>query len=253
VREDRAAGWTPFCVVATLGTTSSTSVDPARPIAEICATEGLWMHVDAAYGGVMAALPEHRALFDGWERADSIVVNPHKWLWTPFDASLLLFRDPARFRDAFSLVPEYLKTPEAPGVRNYNEYGVQLGRRFRALKVWMILRAFGIDRMREILREHLRLARLLASWVEADPDWELVAPVPMATVCLRCRPEGHPDPDLLNRDILDAVNASGKAYLSHTRLDGKLTIRVSIGNPRQTEAHVARVWELLRAAAATRG
>ncbi|HEX6850651.1 MAG TPA: pyridoxal-dependent decarboxylase [Candidatus Polarisedimenticolaceae bacterium] len=251
IREDRAAGFTPFCVVATLGTTSSTSVDPARAIAEICAREKLWMHVDAAYGGVMAAMPEHRPLFDGWERADSIVVNPHKWLWTPFDASLLLFRDPAHFRDAFSLVPEYLSTPEAPGVRNYNEYGVQLGRRFRALKVWMILRMFGTEGIAAILREHLRYANLLASWVAADPDWELLAPVPMATVCLRCRPEGHPDPDALNRRILDAVNASGRAYLSHTRLAGKLTIRVSIGNPRQTEAHVARIWELLRSAAAT--
>jgi aromatic-L-amino-acid decarboxylase len=251
IREDRAAGLTPFCVVATLGTTSTTSVDPARAIAAICERERLWMHVDAAYGGVMAAMPEHRPLLDGWERADSIVVNPHKWLWTPFDASLLLFRDPAHYRDAFSLVPEYLKTPETPGVRNYNEYGVQLGRRFRALKVWMILRAFGSDGIAAILREHLRLANLLASWVAADPDWELLAPVPMATVCLRCRPKGHPDPDALNQGILDAVNASGRAYLSHTRLGGKLTIRVSIGNPRQTEAHVERIWELLRAAAAT--
>ena len=251
IREDRGSGWTPFCVVATLGTTSSTSVDPVGAIAEICGREHLWLHVDAAYGGVMAALPEHRDLFAGWERADSIVVNAHKWLWTPFDASLLLFRDPAHFRDAFSLVPEYLKTPEAPGVRNYNEYGVQLGRRFRALKLWMILRAFGVERIREILREHLRLARLLASWVEADPDWELLAPVPMATVCLRFRPKGA-DPEELNPGILDAVNASGRAYLSHTRLRGQYTIRVAIGNPRQTEAHVARIWELLRAAAATR-
>lgn len=251
IREDRAAGWTPFCVVATLGTTSSTSVDPARAIAEVCEREKLWMHVDAAYGGVMAAMPERRPLFDGWERADSIVVNPHKWLWTPFDASLLLFRDPEHYRDAFSLVPEYLKTPEAPGTRNYNEYGVQLGRRFRALKVWMILRAFGTEGIAAMLREHLRFARLLASWVESDPDWELLAPVPMATVCLRYRPSGRADLDALNQRILDAVNASGKAYLSHTRLGGRFTLRVSIGNPRQTEAHVARVWQLLRAAAAT--
>jgi aromatic-L-amino-acid/L-tryptophan decarboxylase len=256
--EDRAAGWLPFCVVATLGTTSSTSVDPCAAIAEICRRENLWLHVDAAYAGTAAIVPELRPLLSGWERADSIVVNPHKWMFTPFDASLLLFKSPETFRDAFSLVPEYLRTPEAGGVHNFNEYGIQLGRRFRALKLWMQIRWFGVDGIAARLREHVRLARLFTSWIEADPDWELLAPVPFATVCFRCRPHGRPSADesetgpeldALNQAILDRVNASGKVFLSHTKLDGRFTLRVSIGNPRQSEEHVARCWALLKDAA----
>lgn len=256
IAEDRAAGWLPFCVVATLGTTSSTSVDPCAAIAEICARERVWLHVDAAYAGTAAILPELRPVFAGWERADSIVVNPHKWMFTPFDASLLLFRSPDTFRDAFSLVPEYLRTSTAGGVRNYNEYGIQLGRRFRALKVWMQIRWFGVDGIAARLRDHLRLARAFASRVEAHPDWELLAPVPFATVCFRYRPaslgsdpDGEARCDAINEAILERINASGGVYLSHTRLDGRYTIRVSIGNPRQTDEHVERCWELLLQAA----
>ena len=237
----------PVLRVATLGTTSSTSVDPCAALAEICRHEKLWLHVDAAYAGAAAIVPELRSLLDGWERADSIVVNPHKWMFTPFDASLLLFRAPETFRDAFSLVPEYLRTPEAGGVHNFNEYGIQLGRRFRALKMWMQIRWFGVDGMAARLREHVRLARLFASWVDADPDWERLAPVPFATVCLRHR-KGT-DLDATNAAILERVNASGKVYLSHTKLDGRYTLRVAIGNPRQTESHVARCWAVLKDAA----
>ena len=246
--EDRAAGWTPFCVVATLGTTSSTSVDPCEAIAQICRREKLWLHVDAAYAGAAAIVPEMRPLLAGWEHADSIVVNPHKWMFTPFDASLLLFRSPESFRDAFSLVPEYLRTPEAGGVHNFNEYGIQLGRRFRALKMWMQIRWFGVDGMGSRLREHMRLARLFASWVEADPDWELLAPVPFSTVCFRHR-KGD-DLDAINEAILGRVNAGGKVFLSHTKLAGRYTIRVALGNPRQAEEHVARCWAVLKEAAA---
>lgn len=261
IREDRSAGRTPFCVVATLGTTSTTSVDPAGPIAEICAREGLWLHVDAAYGGAMALVPRYRPLFSGWERADSIVVNPHKWMFTPFDASLLLFRDASRFRDAFSIVPEYLRTPEVAGVRNYNEYGIQLGRRFRALKVWMILRWFGADGMAARIEEHVRLAADLAKRVDEDPDWQRLAPVPMATLCLRHRPrdlagrEDEPEVaarlDRRNEAILERVNAGGALYLSHTRLGGRFALRVSIGNPRTGPEHVLRAWEILKDAAAS--
>jgi aromatic-L-amino-acid decarboxylase len=176
IAEDRADGWTPFCVVATLGTTSSTSIDPCNSIAAICRRESLWLHVDAAYAGTAAIVPEMRSLLRGWEHADSIVVNPHKWMFTPFDASLLLFRSAETFRDAFSLVPEYLRTPEAGGVHNFNEYGIQLGRRFRALKLWMQIRWFGVDGIAARLREHVRLAQLLAAWIDADPDWERLAP-----------------------------------------------------------------------------
>jgi len=249
IAEDRAAGWLPFCVVAMVGTTSSTSVDPCEAIADICLREKLWLHVDAAYAGAAAIVPEMRHQLAGWERADSIVVNPHKWMFTPFDASLLLFRSPEIFRDAFSLVPEYLRTPEAAGVHNFNEYGIQLGRRFRALKMWMQIRWFGVDGMAARLREHVRLAQLLAAWVDADPDWERLAPVPFATVCLRyCKGD---DLDAKNAAILERVNASGKVYLSHTKLAGRFTLRVAIGNPRQTEDHVARCWAVVKDAAAT--
>ena len=244
---DRAAGWTPFCVVATLGTTSSTSVDPCEAIAAICEREKLWLHVDAAYAGTAAIVPELRPLLAGWEHADSIVVNPHKWMFTPFDASLLLFRNGEAFRDAFSLVPEYLRTPTASGVHNFNEYGIQLGRRFRALKMWMQIRWFGVDGMAARLRDHVRLAKLFASWVEADPDWEVLAPVPFGTVCFRYK-KGR-DLDAANAAILDRVNATGKVFLSHTKLKDTYTLRVAIGNPRQTEAHVAKCWELLKDAA----
>ncbi len=251
IREDRAAGAVPVCAVATLGTTSTTSMDPVAAIADVCERERIWLHVDAAYGGAMALVPEYRAPFAGWERADSIVVNPHKWMFTPFDASLLLFRDAERFRDAFSLVPEYLKTPEASGVRNYNEYGIQLGRRFRALKLWMHFRWFGGDGMAARIRDHVRMAGELAAWIDADVNWERMAPVPMATVCLRYKPAGMAESELdeLNQRILDRVNASGRLYLSHTKLGGRFALRVAIGNPRQTDAHIHRCWEILNDAA----
>jgi aromatic-L-amino-acid decarboxylase len=244
VEEDRAQGWLPFCVVGTLGTTSSTSLDPAAALADVCQEHGLWLHVDAAYAGAAAIVPEYRELFRGWERADSIVFNPHKWLFTPFDASLLLYRRPEVFRDAFSVVPEYLRTPETPGARNFSEYGVQLGRRFRALKLWFIIRYFGVDGLADRIREHCRLARAFASWVDADPGWERVAPVPLSTVCFRLRRS-----DALNEAILNRVNRTGEVYLSHTRLDGRFTLRLALGNLRTTERHVRRCWELLRAAA----
>jgi len=247
--EDRRAGWLPFCAVATLGTTSSTSVDPVAAIADVCAREGLWLHADAAYGGAAALLPEMRPLFAGWERADSIVVNPHKWMWTPFDASLLLFRRPEVYREAFSLVPEYLRTADVGAAHNYNEYGVQLGRRFRALKVWFLLRWFGADGMQARIAEHLRLARAFAARVDADPSWERMAPVPLATVCLRYRDAPDDRLDALNEAILARVNASGRIFLSHTRLRDRFTLRVSIGNPRTTEAHLDLCWRLLQEAA----
>jgi aromatic-L-amino-acid decarboxylase len=259
IAQDRAAGCRPFCVVATLGTTSSTSLDPADAIADVCAAEGLWLHVDAAYGGAAAAVPELRPLFSGWERADSIVFNPHKWLFTPFDASLLLFRQARVFRDAFSLVPDYLQASAVEGAHNFSEYGIQLGRRFRALKLWLHLRYFGTRGIAARVREHGRLARELARWIEAAGDWELLAPVPLSTVCFRHRPARRPGLDegaweaLLerwNQGILDEVNRGGRFYLSATRLAGRFTLRVALGNPRAGARHVAACWEALRTAAA---
>jgi aromatic-L-amino-acid decarboxylase len=263
IAEDRAGGWWPFCAVATLGTTSSTSVDPVGAIAAICEREGIWLHVDAAYGGSAALVPEMRPAFAGWERADSIVVNPHKWMFAPFDASLLLFRRPEAFRAAFSIVPEYLRTPEGETARNFNEYGIQLGRRFRALKMWMHIRWFGAEGMARRIREHCRQARSLAGWIDADPDWERLAPVLFSTVCLRHRPaavqgsEDEPETakrlDALNEAILERVNRTGRVFLSHTKLAGRYTLRVTLGNPRAREEHVRLCWDLLREAARETG
>ena len=263
IGRDRANGYRPIAVVATVGTTSSTSVDPVAPIAEVAARESMWLHVDAAYAGVVAMLPERRAPFTGWERADSIVINPHKWLFTPLDASLLLTRRMPELRAAFSLVPEYLRTLDrvAP-VRDYNEYTPQLGRRFRALKLWIQLRWFGLDGLRARIERHLQLAADLASTIDANPDWELLAPVPFSTVCFRWRPASLADRadtgdvaeflDEANAAIMDAVNRTGEVFLSHTRLDGRFTIRVAVGNLRTEARHVDRAWSLLRSAAADR-
>jgi aromatic-L-amino-acid/L-tryptophan decarboxylase len=221
-------------------------------VADIAEREGIWLHVDAAYAGAVALLPERRAPFDGWERADSIVVNPHKWLFTPVDASLLLTRRMNELAAAFSLHPEYLRTLDrvAP-VRDYTNYTPQLGRRMRALKLWIELRWFGLEGLRRRIRHHLDLAAEFAAAVDADPDWERMAPAPFSTVCLRWQPArlGGLDLDRANEGIMDAVNRSGEVFLSHTRLDGRFAIRVAIGNLRTERRHVGRAWELLRDAA----
>jgi aromatic-L-amino-acid/L-tryptophan decarboxylase len=252
---DRAAGHRPLAIVATLGTTSSTSVDPMAAIAEIAEREGLWLHVDAAYAGVVAMLPERQAPFAGWERADSIVVNPHKWLFTPLDASLLLSRRMTDLHAAFSLVPEYLRTlGREATVRDYHEYTPQLGRRFRALKLWIQLRWFGLEGMRRRIERHLEMAQAFARWVDADPDWERLAPVPFSTVCFRWNPRSRASSeaelDTRNAAIMDAVNRTGEVFLSHTRLRDRFTIRMAIGNLRTEPHNVERAWALLRDAAA---
>ena len=243
IEEDIAAGFLPICVIPTIGTTSSSSVDPVAAIADICERHGLWMHVDAAYAGPTAIIPEMRPLFGGWERADSIVINPHKWLFTPFDLSILYCRDLDALKQAFSLVPEYLRTSEQ--VKNGMDYGIQLGRRFRALKLWFVMRYFGVEGLQVMLREHCRLARLFASWVEESADWEMMAPVPFALVCFRARPEGVADLDALNERIMNDLNASGEAYISHTKLNGEFTLRLSVGSIRVEERHIEKVWRLL--------
>jgi len=199
--------------------------------------------VDAAYAGSAAICPEYRALMPGIERADSLVVNPHKWLFTPVDCSVLYVRDPALLKAAFSLVPEYLRTPEEPEVTNLMDYGFQLGRRFRALKLWMVIRAFGAEGLRERIREHCALARELAGWIAADPRFELAAPVPFSTVCFRARPEGAQD--RFNERLLARVNAAGSFFLSHTALQGRYTLRVAIGNLRTGREHIQQLWDLI--------
>jgi aromatic-L-amino-acid decarboxylase len=249
IKEDRAAGLLPIAVVATVGTTSTTSIDPVPQVAEICERERLWMHVDAAYGGVAAMLPSHAHVLAGAARADSLVVNPHKWLFTPFDLSAFYCRRMDVIRAAFSLTPEYLRTTESASVKNLMDTGVQLGRRFRSLKLWMILRAFGARRIREILAAHIDLAKQFAAWIDAHPDFERLAPVPFSVVCFRWKPSGVPlsdaELDSANERLADLVNRSGDVFLSHTRLRGMLSIRVAIGHLRTTETHVRRVFDLL--------
>lgn len=251
IAEDRAAGWHPMAVVATVGTTSTTSVDPVPAIADIAQREGLWLHVDCAYAGVMAIVPEYRHILAGVERADSLVVNPHKWLFTPFDLSAFYTPRMDVVRQAFSLVAEYLKTSDPAATRNLMDTGVQLGRRFRALKLWWVLRHFGAEGLRSELRRHIALAEQLAAWVDADPDLERMAPVPFSVVCFRLRPRGRTmseaELDALNQRAMDAVNAGGEVFLSHTRLNGVFTLRLAIGHLKTEERHVRRALELLRA------
>ncbi len=251
IAEDRRTGAVPLAVVATVGTTSATSVDPVEAIADICAREGAWLHVDCAYAGVAAIVPEYRHILRGVDRADSMVVNPHKWLFTPFDLSAFYTRRMDVLVRAFALTPEYLRTAEAGSVRNLMDTGVQLGRRFRALKLWMILRHFGAEGIRRRLAEHMRLARLFASWVDDHPGFERLAPVPFSVVCFRAHPRGGPELDeegleRLNQQLLDRLNATGEVFLSHTKLDGRFVLRLAVGNLHTEERHVRRAWELVQ-------
>ena len=259
--EDIEAGYVPICVIPTVGTTSTSSVDPVDAIADICEKYGIWLHVDTAYAGSTAIVPEFRHHFTGrhknlvatapgsdlrgWERADSIVVNPHKWLFTPFDLSVLYCKDLNILKDAFSLVAEYLKTSDEQTVKNGMDYGIQLGRRFRALKFWFVIRYFGRVGLLARLREHCRLANVFASWVESSTDFEMLAPVPFALVCFRACPTGVEDLNGLNERIMNEINASGDAYLSHTKLNGNFALRLSVGSIRVEERHLHKVWTLL--------
>jgi aromatic-L-amino-acid decarboxylase len=261
IAADLAAGVRPIALVGTIGTTSTTSSDPIGEMARIARREGLWLHVDAAYAGVVAIIPELRGSFEGWEDADSIVTNPHKWWYAPVDASLLLTRRMPVLRDAFSLVPEYLRTLDREGpIRDYNEYTPTLGRRMRALKLWMHVRYFGLEGLRRRVSHNLEMAARLAAWIDADPDFERLAPVPFSTVCFRFRPasvagrEDEPEVaerlDELNIALMDAINRTGQVFLSHTRLNGRFAIRVAISNLRTEDPDMELVWGLVRREAA---
>jgi aromatic-L-amino-acid/L-tryptophan decarboxylase len=253
IAADIAAGRRPIAIVGTVGTTSTSSVDPIPALADLAAETGCWLHVDGAYGGSAAIVPELRYLLDGVDRADSLVVNPHKWLFTPVDCTAFWVKDRALLKRAFSLVADYLVTPEQDTATNFMDYGVQLGRRFRSLKLWMVLRAFGADGLAERLRFHCELARDFAGMVHYDGDWEVVAPVPLALVVFRFAPDGvaAATVDRWNLAIMAAVNASGQSYLSHTVLDGRVVLRLAVGNLRTERRHVEQCWQALRAAART--
>ncbi|MBA2627645.1 MAG: aminotransferase class V-fold PLP-dependent enzyme [Gemmatimonadales bacterium] len=248
---DVADGCIPACVIATVGTTSSTGLDPIRAIGEICRQHGAWLHVDAAYAGSAAILPECRYVLDGIELADSLVFNPHKWLLTNFDCSAYFVRDVDLLRRTFQTSPEYLKTTHDPEVANFRDWGIQLGRRFRALKLWFVLRSYGVDGLQAMLRRHIALAAEFRGWVEAEPGFEVAAPSPLGLVCFRYAPGGPSDVslDARNRAMLQRVNADGSVHLTHTVLAGRYTLRMAIGQWQTARADVARAWKLIRAAA----
>ncbi|MGH7459483.1 MAG: pyridoxal phosphate-dependent decarboxylase family protein [Longimicrobiales bacterium] len=253
INEDVAGGVRPVAVVGSVGTTAVTAVDPLPEIAALCREHGIWLHVDAAYGGSAALLPERRWILDGAESADSLVVNPHKWLLVPMDCSVLYTRKPALLRAAFSLTPEYLTTAETGAATNLMDFGISLGRRFRALKLWFVMRAFGAEGLRAQLREHIRIAHLFAGWVDEHPQFERLAPTHFSVVAFRSVPPNLAGDetriDLHNQSLLDTINASGRFFLSHTRVRGQFTLRVAIGNLGTTETHIRDLWGLIQLAA----
>lgn len=252
IEDDLRDGLLPLAVVATVGTTSTASVDAVKKIADLCREYRLWLHVDAAYGGAIGLLPELRHVMNGVEAADSVVVNAHKWLFVPLDFSALYVRRPELLRATFSLQSEYLRGDAERAERNYMDYGVQLGRRFRALKAWMVIQNFGSRGLAARIREHIRLAQLFASWLNADPQFEVLAPVTMAIVCFRLvshSAEGTraPDEELnsVNKRLAEAVTKTGEAYLTHTTLNGKVSVRLAVGNVLTTERHLRSVYDLI--------
>ena len=250
VANDEKAGFVPACVVATVGTTSSGAIDPLAAIGRVARAHGMWFHVDAAYAGTAALLPEKRHVLDGVELADSFVFNPHKWMLTNFDCSAYFVRDAAALVRTFEIHPEYLKTGVDAQVNNYRDWGIPLGRRFRALKLWFVLRSYGVEGIRAMVREHLRLAGLFKGWVGDHPCFELLAPVHFSLICFRYN-DGRPEAELdaLNRRLLERINASGRVFLTHTTLRGKYTIRLVVGQRTTAERHVREAWDIIRSSA----
>ncbi len=248
IQEDIQQGFLPICVVATIGTTSTTSIDPLNEIADICKRNNIWLHVDAAYGGVAALVPEMRHILNGIDKADSMVVNPHKWMFTPIDLSIFFTKKPDILKRAFSLVAEYLRTNEDSEVENFMDYGIQLGRRFRSLKLWFIIRYFGTDGIIEILREHLRLGKQFASLIDKSNLFERLAPTPFSTICFRANPEKYGNQDELNKlnqKLMDDINSTGKLFLTHTKLNNNFVIRLVVSGIRTEEKHLIAAWELI--------
>ena len=244
--EDKESGRHPCCVVATIGTTSSTAIDPLEDIGRICRRHNVWLHVDAAFAGTAAICPEMRHILNGIEYADSFVFNPHKWMLTNFDCSAYFVKDPGALVQTFEIHPEYLKTGKDAVVKNYRDWGIQLGRRFRALKLWFVIRSYGVEGLKTMVREHLRLARLFAGWLDSDTRFETMAPVPLSLVCFRLN-DGRPETQLneLNTALLQRINATGKVFLTHTALKGQTVLRMMIGQRTTTEKHVQLAWEII--------
>ncbi len=249
ITEDLDHGRNPLAIVAAIGTTGSTAIDPLKPIARIARKYNIWLHVDAAYAGTALLLPENRWMIEGMEQVDSFVFNPHKWMFTNFDCSAYFVKSSESLIRTFEISPEYLKTPEDQRVNNYRDWGIQLGRRFRALKLWFVIRHFGVTGLQEKIRDHIRWARELEVEISKSENFEMLAPVPLATLCFRYHPRGIDDEEILNRintTLLKSINKSNKIYLTHTKLNGKYTLRLVIGQTRIEKKHVDRAWEIIR-------
>lgn len=253
IEKDLKSGYKPTCVVATIGTTGSTAVDPIWQIGEICMEYGIWLHVDAAFAGTAFVLPEMRHFAEGLDFADSYVFNPHKWMFTNFDCSAYFVRDPEMLIRTFEILPEYLKNSTRGKVNDYRDWGVALGRRFRALKLWFVIRNFGVEGIREKIRKHLQIAQWLAGEIAKSRNFELLAPVHFSLVCFRFHPEGSPDEEYLNRlnqELLTQLNSSGRMYLTHTKLNGKYTLRMVTAQTNVELPNVEKAWLLIRETAA---
>jgi aromatic-L-amino-acid/L-tryptophan decarboxylase len=251
IEQDKAAGFTPLAVVAAIGTTGSTAVDPLQAIGKICQKHKLWLHVDAAWAGTALLLPEMRHIIRGIEQVDSLVFNPHKWMFTNFDSSVYFVKDKAALIQTFEILPEYLKTPEGKRVNNYRDWGIQLGRRFRALKLWMVIRSYGVAGLQEKIRNHIQWAKDFAAWVEKEPGFELLAPANLATVCFRIVPASMKDQDEINKineKFLEEINKSGHIFLTHTKLNGNYTIRLVVGQTNTELYHILKAWEIIKTA-----
>lgn len=253
IKHDRAQGLVPLCIIASLGTTSSTAVDPIAEIGRIARNENLWLHVDAAYAGSALILPELRGYLEGIETVDSFVFNPHKWLFTNFDCSAYFVQDKAALIRTFEILPEYLKTGHASEVNNYRDWGVPLGRRFRALKLWFVMRSYGAEGLRTRIRQHITWAQQFRSWVEASPDFEVLAPSPFGLVCFRFAPPGttEAERDELNAALKERINASGELYLTHTKLNDRYVLRMVIGQTEVTLAHIEKAWAIIQSTTKT--
>lgn len=249
IRRDVAEGCVPACVIATIGSTSSTAIDPLPAIADVCRRHGAWLHVDAAYAGTAAIVPELRHLFSGMEHADSVVFNPHKWMLVNLHCTAYFVRDRETLLRTFQATPEYLRTAQDGDVTNYRDWGIQLGRRFRALKVWFVIRSYGVEGLRRLVRDHIALAHELAGWIERSEHFEMMAPVPFGLVCFRYRPRGLSDDseiDRINQLLLSRVNSSRRVYLTHTQLGGRYVLRLVVGQRQTQRAHVEQAWRLIQ-------
>jgi aromatic-L-amino-acid decarboxylase len=255
VEKDKREGRVPCCVVATVGTTSSTAMDPLQKIGAICRHHGLWLHVDAAMAGTAAMLPEMRHILDGIELADSFVFNPHKWMFTNFDCSAYFCQDTSVLRSTFEVMPEYLKTDSDQQVKNFRDWGIPLGRRFRALKLWFVIRSFGVSGLQNKVREHMALAKELASWIDNHSEFETLAPVSLNLVCFRYNPSRHQyseeELEEINKKVMHELNRSGEMFLTHTKLKGKFALRLCIGQTNTSREHVEKAWELLQGRASS--